>query len=422
MLQRQGQVRRRHTAAAADPTPPVYDYGVRSRVLTCDGHPGTVLAVADGPYPGTESYDVRLDGGLGGGQYLAGQLQPLAAGHVAGTAAADYPALAQVLVEHPDPARSTGGFPASHTAAAEMSLGETIVPNRIPGPGPTKARSPMDNPASSGWASGPDPDQWSSAPLYPLDSRVGARGPEACDTCGGHMFARERGSNCSHCGLAGNDYGGHHADCCPEVQPCDHCGQALGEQAYSPCSVCGNRDPGHHAECCPHRGGGGDDDGDWDDDPDPGGVHAPRQRSEFGLAASLIEPEATLHEEPEAALPTTDGQVNADDADPEALTPSSFTAVLAAMRAANPDMDPARAGVRGGRGDSDVAAAARAHLAGLGKTSAYAFTPGQRRELIEEAPEALAANADRLDLTGTHYADMQQMMADGEEDDGSWLM
>lgn len=453
MLQRQGSARRLHTAAAADPTPPVYDYGVHSRVMTCDGHPGTVLAVAEGPFPGAESYDVRLDGGLGGGAYLAGQLQPLAAGHTTGTAAADYPELAQVLVEHPDPARGTlaraaalqitampsrnhpdpegfqvreypppsvygeraasacngrdchgfeerelrGYDPAhamhpqpvstlryrlsgcghqvkvdglytamaaehhgyasalmdhlyarhpharidhgtrspegqswwstyddpdpsrsisddafsAHTAAAEMSLGETIVPNRIPGPGPTKARSPMDNPASSGWASGSDPDQWSAAPLYPLDSRVG---------------------------------------------------QTLTADGA----------------------------------------------------------EATLHDEPEAALPTTDGQVNADDADPEALNPMGFNAVLQDFWAKAAHLDPRRSGAT--RADGDIAAAAQAHLAGLGKTAAYAFTPGQRRELIEEAPEALAANSDRLDLTGTHYADMQQMMGDDEEDDGSWLV
>jgi len=631
MLQRQGRAHRLHTAAIADRTAPVYDYGIRSRVMTCDGHPGTVLAVAEGPFPGTESYEVQLDGGLGGGQYLPGQLQPLAAGHAPGTAAADYPELAQVLAEHPDPARgtlaraavlqttampsqrhpapsgfhvreffpsydgdpsseeevppgyddhptpcsgrdcghfeervlkgfdpshgahpnpvselayhlsscghqakvdmlysrpdaqhhgyasammdhlyarhpqaeidhgertpegqdwwssytdpdpgrSTGGFssivaatmqtagmqptgdfqqdhansrarnfhdrmrtfmnvngghripaaPAtgreaheamastcpdcgrtlhtdattdtsgvtgpdgrpeplqfdtpcdtsnphraplgdtahepddqpieqsigapctgcgtpmgseqshygcqmcgrgdhhsyccptlhhgSHTAVSEMTLGETIVPDRIPGPGPTKAHSPMDNPASSGWASGPDPDQWSAAPLYPLDSRVGAS-----------------------------------------------------------------------------------------------------QTDELQLEGPGAE--ATLHEEPTAALPSTDGEINADDTDPEALNPMGFNAVLQDFWSKAAHLDPRRSG-GAARTDGDIAAAARAHLAGLDKTAAYAFTPGQRRELIEEAPEARAANADRLDLTGTHYADMQQMMGDDEED-AAWLL
>lgn len=733
MLQRQGQVRRLHTAAAADPTLPVYDFGVRSRVMTCDGHPGTVLAVAEGPYPGTESYNVQLDGGLGGGAYLPGQLQPLAAGHTAtGTAAADYPELAQVLAEHPDPARGTRahtaalhttampslhhpappgfhvrayfpsyegegketeevppgyddhpdtcngtdcgrfeervlkGFDPAHpahpepvsqlryhlsrcghvalvgdlhtrpdaerrgyasaimddlyarhpgteidhgmrtvpgqnwwstyadpdparsvsaslasanpppavahnaamaqgdfhaeqengrarnfhdrmraymnvngghripvptatgreatepmsstcpdcgialhtdhaadrsgvtdhqgqpaplrfdtpcdtanprrapigdvahepdgqpieqsigtpctgcgtpmgaeqtrhgcqmctrgdhhsyccpslhssarTASAEMSLGETIVPNHTPGPGPTKPHSSMDNPASSGWASAPDPDQWSSAPLYPLDSRVGAS-HYPCPGCDESL------GNAEDCRTCGSDE--HHSNCCNTL--CDVCKAPVSQLERRNCAHCDWG--GHHSDCCPNRrgGGGGGDDDDGGPDPAPGGASMvpAHRRSDLGLAATLhrADAEATLHDEPEAALPTTDGEINADDADPEALNPMGFNAILAAMHAANPDLDPARAGARGGgRADGDIAAAAQAHLAGLGRTAAYAFTPGQRRELIEEAPQARAANADRLDLTGTHYADMQQMLGDDEEDDGSWLV
>lgn len=134
---------------------------------------------------------------------------------------------AHAIMPGPHPARPCPGAPDGprHTASAEMSLGETIVPNHAPGAHPTKPRSANDNPASSGWATAPDPDQWSAAPLYPLDSRLGA--------------ARE----------------------------------------------------------------------------DP----------------ALFE--ATLHDWPEGALPTTDGagdgELNADDADAEALTPMGFTAVFA---------------------------------------------------------------------------------------------
>jgi hypothetical protein len=764
MLQRHTPTRRLHTAAAADPVPPSYDYTTGSRVMTCDGHLGTVEAVAEGPLPGTETYDVRLDGGMGGGSYLPGQLSPVHTAGAAGTAAEDYPELVQVLAEHPDPARGMlartaarggctecgddlgssafpscsacasythhgnccprtestpgmddvvrnidalhrglqlrlpddlhhfandpegdrsaqahslvdhiartgdeahahglglswtddpdfardyaygrpgttsvilhakppapehvendraaladypgsparyqgkdwpeiplkrdapvhltglswrtdgdgprwrhhdfGGTGAPHHAAtdraertpigqswwstyddpdatrsasarlasAEMSLGETIAPDRIPGPGPTKPRSPSDNPASSGWASGPDPDQWSSAPLYPLDSRVGAvsslmnhggecphcfaqPGEEHFDICPAVTGKPMPKAGCPNCGDPG--HGWERGDCplenaidsrvhefgqqsrqvghdfqwgkdvkdehghlshrtawCPgcnteahigpssvtlhgpaapstqigqavtlhhgpaaggippcftegppirfrddhgELRRCEGCGQHLMGEA---CRHCGSDE--HHSDCCPGHhdddggggGGGWDDDGSGGPDPAPGGASmAPTyQRSDLGLAATLhrADAEATLHEEPEAALPSTDGQINADDADPEALSPQGFTAFLADFQAKAAHLDPRRSA---GTADRDIASAAKAHLAGLAKTGAYDFTPGQRRELIEEAPGVQAANADRLDLTGTHYADMHP--ADGEEEDGSWLI
>ncbi|MET7363249.1 hypothetical protein ABZS76_33095 [Streptomyces sp. NPDC005562] len=75
-------------------------------VQTTDGFPGIVTAVLDGPYPGHEEYLVTLDHGLGGGSYAASQLRPVAVTTAAmeQTAAADYPELAQILVERPDPA------------------------------------------------------------------------------------------------------------------------------------------------------------------------------------------------------------------------------------------------------------------------------------------------------------------------------
>jgi hypothetical protein len=83
-----------------------WDFKPEQRVETSDGFPGTVTAVLDGPFPGSEEYQVTLDGGMGGGSYTASQLRPAAATTAAmeQTAAADYPELAQVLVERPDPA------------------------------------------------------------------------------------------------------------------------------------------------------------------------------------------------------------------------------------------------------------------------------------------------------------------------------
>lgn len=148
------------------------------------------------------------------------------------------------------------------------------------------------------------------------------------------------------------------------------------------------------------------------------------RRTDLGLAASLTGPEATLHEEPEAALPTTDGTVNADDADPEALNPMEFSAFLADFQKRAVHLRTA-----GASGDRDVASAAAAFLSGgpaggaggLSKAAMRDFTPAEQRMLIEEAPGVRAGNADRLDLTGTHYADLAAMRGD-EEDDGTWLM
>lgn len=83
-----------------------WEYKPEQRVQTSDGLPGTVKAVLDGPYPGSEEYQVELDKGMGGGAYTASQLRPAAATTAAmeQTAAADYPELSQILVERPDPA------------------------------------------------------------------------------------------------------------------------------------------------------------------------------------------------------------------------------------------------------------------------------------------------------------------------------
>lgn len=110
MLRHNLPARTAHTARAADPGPPdAYDHRVGARVMTCDGHLGTVEAINDGPYSGTEAYRVTLDAGMGGGDYTGGQLQAAPA-HTAGTAAADYPELATTLLQHPDPGRRTAAL------------------------------------------------------------------------------------------------------------------------------------------------------------------------------------------------------------------------------------------------------------------------------------------------------------------------
>lgn len=83
-----------------------WDYKPEQRVKTIDGVTGVVKHVEDGPFPGSEEYHVELEHGMGGGRYTASQLSPapITAEAMEQTAAADYPELAQVLVERPDPA------------------------------------------------------------------------------------------------------------------------------------------------------------------------------------------------------------------------------------------------------------------------------------------------------------------------------
>lgn len=121
--------RRHETIAAAK-------QGVRSeewwehkpgaRVITIDG-PGRVTAVNDGPHPGNESYEIELDGGLGGGTYGAGQItaaSPVQAS-VTHTADQDYPVLQEVLCSHPDPASLT------YTASFDPGLAPEDVSDHL---------------------------------------------------------------------------------------------------------------------------------------------------------------------------------------------------------------------------------------------------------------------------------------------------
>lgn len=83
-----------------------WDYKPEQRVQTIDGVTGVVKHVDDGPFPGSEEYHVELEHGMGGGRYTASQLRPapITTEAMEQTAAADYPELAQILVERPDPA------------------------------------------------------------------------------------------------------------------------------------------------------------------------------------------------------------------------------------------------------------------------------------------------------------------------------
>ena len=98
--------------------------------------------------------------------------------------------------------------------------------------------------------------------------------------------------------------------------------------------------------------------------------------------------EATLHEEPEAALPMTDGSREEVD---DLFSPEAIAQRAAAL----------------GEDNSDIAAAADAYLA---KTAVKVFSPKEQMDLIEEgAVEGVtASNLDRLDIEGTHYQALEE--------------
>lgn len=152
--------------------------------------------------------------------------------------------------------------------------------------------------------------------------------------------------------------------------------------------------------------------------------------------------QALLHDEPEGALPETDGEehtaslgdvdlvnehslwsVNPDALSPE--DPSMQTQGTADQDAADVVAEfqrsaAAKSLMDGGPKDksgSDIARAAQEYLA---KTAASSFSRAEQDALIHESPGVQASNTDRLDIAGTHYAELEAR--DDEEDDALWLM
>jgi hypothetical protein len=81
-----------------------HDFKTGQRVMTVDGIAGLVTAVWDGPMPGNEEYEVKLDNGLGGGQYTASQLSSVGAPVMASDhhlASDDYPEMGTILHDRP---------------------------------------------------------------------------------------------------------------------------------------------------------------------------------------------------------------------------------------------------------------------------------------------------------------------------------
>jgi hypothetical protein len=148
--------------------------------------------------------------------------------------------------------------------------------------------------------------------------------------------------------------------------------------------------------------------------------HQARAVSEVGgeNEVSGIKPIADLHDEPEPALPETDGAEDFEDIDelPEdklARRQAGLGWLMGGDEGPQTRADgPASrgAGQSGGSriSDSDIAAAARQHLA---KTGAKKFSPAEQARIINEGADSSvrAGNFGDLKLEGTHYAPLEDM-------------
>lgn len=138
---------------------------------------------------------------------------------------------------------------------------------------------------------------------------------------------------------------------------------------------------------------------------------------------------AEMHDEPEPALPRTDGAEGDDDdeLDQKAHSTPAAKAVASAgsveeilanfQRTAGAGLMSGGSAAVASAEQGDIAQAAMAHLA---KTSLKAFTPAEQQALINEGQGVTASNLDRLDISGTHYQALEALQ-DADDDDG-WMM
>ena len=97
--------------------------------------------------------------------------------------------------------------------------------------------------------------------------------------------------------------------------------------------------------------------------------------------------EATLNDEPEPALPTTDGAEESQEEDSRSWLMENKAPV----------------------GNADIAKAAKMYLESV-KTFSYA----EQRALIDESPDVYASNLGKLDITGTHYESLEEALSMAE--------
>jgi predicted Zn-ribbon and HTH transcriptional regulator len=307
--------------------------------------------------------------------------------------------------------------------------------------GPTRPPHATDNPASQGFASQPDPKSWDNA-ISPdtigmaasldrdeflfeadLDKESYARAIplalKVVKTVGPSLMAGEMAK------------GGDDKEEAPAAAP------AAAAPPAAPTGAWADGDEEARASAKSHalttQSGGGPTGTGGSMTPDAG-------------------PESTLHDEPEAALPQTDGELDLGSGlplsngspdggslgagsvnikgDPKSLesdTPSIMSTggvddIVASFQQKAAHLDPmsGNGDIAGVSGNGDIAAAARETLA---KMAVKDFTPGEQATIINEGQGVTAANLDRLDIAGTHYEPLEAALAarDAEEDDDAWM-
>jgi mRNA-degrading endonuclease RelE of RelBE toxin-antitoxin system len=255
---------------------------------------------------------------------------------------------------------------------------------------------------------------------------------EGCEECGEPMSATE--GYCRKCGY------GHHTACCEEGDDAEHRYASIPQEVAQSDDPLGSM-PGtedtplevgvtamwRHLEDVPLTTEAIQALGEGFGPPRPsgpkGGQGGEMPPGHPGMPEhEELKPgaEATLNMEPEGALPFTDGD-GPDLSDDESLTPphtasaETLADVVAAFQATAGYLGAGGSAVpAGGRGGgSDVAAAAREHLA---KTALKDYSAAEQAAIINEgaASGTRASNLDRLDIADTHYATLN------DEDDEIW--
>lgn len=301
----------------------------------------------------------------------------------------------------------------SHLAAVNNAWGEPTPNPEQAMPGPTMPPDKQANPADTGWASAADPTSWDQAvPDNQVDRMTASKDPVAgltytdCEACGNTVRSRDKGGVYS---------------------VCNSCGEALPDVS--------NRN-----EFGPGKEGARSDQPGYDPKYDD---YQPHQERDDNFSSDTGA-ESDLHDEPEPALPATDGASDAAQdpfgdvgatGDPSDLSPEDPSFVsTGSLEEATDAADivaafQATAGAQqlqggGGSSQADNAEIAQMAMATLQTTALKDFTPGEQAAIINEGKGGeRAANFDKLNITGTHYEPLEAALAqlDAEEDDGGWL-
>jgi 8-oxo-dGTP pyrophosphatase MutT (NUDIX family) len=151
-----------------------WEYQLGEHVMTIDGFPGVVEQVEDGPIAGAENYVVKLDNGMGGGNYSASMLARMPTSRSAAgvhLAVEDYPELGGILDERPDPGKMT-------------FMAAKVVPDAEPEEGRAE-----EDPGGSG--DQPHSCSYCGSTDFKDLTDNGRVRQATCATCGGTMSAHE---------------------------------------------------------------------------------------------------------------------------------------------------------------------------------------------------------------------------------------